>query len=544
MSFEKLLKAAYEEAGVELPSKKIRIRRQRKDGSVNDAQKNDIVNPRESRSEAGGDATRKPDKFDHVRLSVAETAKVVWRPSALLKSEKLLLRLAGDGRLTQLGKGNDAELCIGLDFGTSTLKAAVNDKAIRRSYAVQFRDMPGVDAYLLPCRLYKKGNFYSLEGGRKVFHDLKLSLLESPQSNDCQQKCVAFLALAIRRIRSWLFSEYSAQYPGGIVWGMTAGLPVARMNDQIVSDSYHRLVMAAWLASCDSSDQITCEIVEDALNRATEILSGVASSNLVEDVEIKLVPEIAAQIYGFVSSHAYDPNASNIFLMVDVGAGTVDASVFRVERPKGRRKDNFVIFNSFVEPFGVMNLHRKRMSFCRDLFGEKCPNQTELLDGIDKIAWMTDAEAAIPDSLGMYFSGVKFLDHEVESSIDQELYRNVRNQIGSEAYAKLHRNHILPVSQIKGMPMLLCGGGSRMPLYQQLKTHMASSPGCRWFGVSRFDMIKPRDLVAKNLDRIDVDRLSVAYGLSKVDVGKIVYDVEPLPQYAPVNKYGENYIDK
>lgn len=544
MSFEKLLKAAYEEAGVELPSKKSRSQRKGKDGRAKDVSTEKIGSRRESRPVAGGITTKKPNKFDHIGLSVAKTAAVAWRSSELLKSDKLLLSLSCDGRLTQLGEGQDSELCIGLDFGTSTLKAAINDTTLKRSYAVRFRDMPGIDSYLLPCRLFKKGNVYSLEGGGKVFQDLKLSLLESPQSSVSQQRAVAFLALAIRRIRGWLFSEYSSQYPGGIVWNITVGLPVARTNDPIVSDSYHRLVLAAWLASCDGSDQITGGLVENVLTRASELLSGVTPSNLVEDVEIKLVPEIAAQIYGFVSSHAYDPNASNIFLMVDIGAGTVDASVFRVERPKGRRKDNFVIFNSFVEPFGVMSLHRKRMNFCRELFEEKCPDQTGLLAGIDKLAGMTDAEAAIPDRLATYFSGIKFLDQAVESSVDREVYSNVRNQISGEAYARLHKNHILPDSQIKGMPMLLCGGGSRMPLYQQLKTHMASSPGYSWFGVSRFDMVKPRDLVAKNLDRIDVDRLSVAYGLSKVDVGRIVYDVEPLPKDAPVKKYDENYIEK
>jgi hypothetical protein len=544
MSLEKLLREAYGKAGVGIPSDESRARKK----GTTKADDNKLKKTKREKIDSQPDAEigkkKRPKKFDDVLLSVAKTAAVVWRPEIFPRSEKLLIDLPGDGRRTQLGEGDDADLCLGLDFGTSTLKAAIYDRSLTRSYAVQFRDIPGVDAYLLPCRVFKHADSYNLEGKGRGYHDLKLSLLGSPKSAKCQHRAVAFLALSLRRIRGWLFSEYVSQYQCGIVWNMSVGLPVAKMNDEVISGSYRHLMLAAWLVSCDDSERVTDVVVGQALSRAEALLAGHPLRNQNEEIEIQLVPEIAAQIYGFVSSHAYDPNASNMFLMVDIGAGTVDASVFRVDRPKGSKKDNFVIFNSFVEYFGVMNLHRMRMNFCRDLFEEKYPGNKELNSGVGKLVGVTDAEAAIPDRLTNYFSGVKFRDPKVESSIDQEVYSKVRNQVGSEAYAKLYKNHILPVSQIKGMPMLLCGGGSRMPLYQQLKTHMASSPGCSWFGVSQFAMAKPRDFVAKGIDRNDVDRLSVAYGLSKVDVGKIIYDVEPLPDFKSVNKYADNYVEK
>ena len=74
-------------------------------------------------------------------------------------------------------------------------------------------------------------------------------------------------------------------------------------------------------------------------------------------LDVAVVPEIAAQIYGFVVSNSFDKKAANNYLMVDVGAGTVDSSLFHVKPGRGGKWD-FEFYTAAVEPLGVTNLHR------------------------------------------------------------------------------------------------------------------------------------------------------------------------------------------
>ncbi len=52
----------------------------------------------------------------------------------------------------------------------------------------------------------------------------------------------------------------------------------------------------------------------------------------LQDVEFDVVPELSAQIYGFLESDRFDKKVKNVFMIVDVGAGAVDSSVFHVKR--------------------------------------------------------------------------------------------------------------------------------------------------------------------------------------------------------------------
>ena len=56
------------------------------------------------------------------------------------------------GRLVSLATGKGAsvrEVVLGFDFGTSSTKVVIGDRALRQAYAVPFRDAEGIDAFLL-----------------------------------------------------------------------------------------------------------------------------------------------------------------------------------------------------------------------------------------------------------------------------------------------------------------------------------------------------------------------------------------------------------
>ena len=84
-----------------------------------------------------------------------------------------------------------------------------------------------------------------------------------------------------------------------------------------------------------------------------------------------------------------------------------------------------------------------------------------------------------------------------------------------------------------------------MKYYQKLKQELTHFPGCTWLKAHPKQIALPEDLNAPGLKRDDYDRLSVAYGLSFINVGKIVRSI-PAPRLASVQEhsYQDRYISK
>src|SRR5690606_31959035 len=144
------------------------------------------------------------------------------------------------------------------------------------------------------------------------------------------------LALAIRQVRAWFLTAHAKDYPGPILWDLAIGLPVANNADRDTCALFRKLVTAAWIAA--SEEKITPERVMRALSRAKALIDGQDEPDPHEDVEVLPLPEVAAQIYGFMSSNAYDPYGKNIYLMVDVGQGLLMLRSFVLSNPEIRKK--------------------------------------------------------------------------------------------------------------------------------------------------------------------------------------------------------------
>jgi len=84
-----------------------------------------------------------------------------------------------------------------------------------------------------------------------------------------------------------------------------------------------------------------------------------------------------------------------------------------------------------------------------------------------------------------------------------------------------------------------------MQYYQALEQRTASMPGYSWLKAECWVMGVPGDLEADGLPVEEYDRLSVAYGLSRLEVGKIVKALaRPKLVIDPVKTWRENYVDK
>ena len=93
--------------------------------------------------------------------------------------------------------------------------------------------------------------------------------------------------------------------------------------------------------------------------------------------------------------------------------------------------------------------------------------------------------------------------------------------------------------------MFLCGGGSRGKFYAGLEKLVQSPHGFPWLSVQPWQLGFPKDLIADGVSPEDFDRLSVAYGLSKLEVGKVTKAMpSPKVSMPPSVTFVDRFIDK
>lgn len=433
---------------------------------------------------------------------------------------------------------DEREVVLGLDFGTSCVKVVIGDSALGKAFAVPFCNGDGIGRFLLPSRLCQTGRVFSLETGTHTYRDLKLSLLASPDDPILQRRVVAFLALIIRRARGWLLTEHAATYKRtGIAWKLAVGLPAAQHHQTPLSTLFERLSLVAWIIA-GAAAEVTDTAIQSLLADCT-----VADATGV-DVEVTVVPEIAAQIYGFVASNSFDKKAPNIYLMADVGSGTVDSSLFHVKQGKGGRWD-FEFYTSVVEPNGVSNLHRHRVNWWSEALAKAGAPQG-LINDLAASKLITDQQLSTPESFRDYFDGVQTKFRDSVKTPDEDFFGlRVLAQVQGKTLWRTWKDNLLPQSSLVNIPFFMCGGGVRMGYYQELEPRLASMPGYTWLKAECWVMGVPGDLVADGVAEAEYDRLSVAYGLSKLEVGKIVKALpQPKLAIAPVKSWADNYVDK
>tara|TARA_R110001583_G_scaffold67017_2_gene191973 strand:- start:3499 stop:5148 length:1650 start_codon:yes stop_codon:yes gene_type:complete len=543
MSMKEALAKAFEKAGEKLPSSPKKRNKKRRPAKTRahkhsveikaDWKKDSKPVVRRQKTSVDVRATepakvmpqpKKPDVFEVDIGSEAAPSFLDMRSSSdyrlMFKDVSNLGGLMGSDRDSAL----EEELFLGLDFGTSSLKAIIGDRNRRIHYAVPFREAVGIEQYLLPTRLYQSGGTYALNGPEQPdYQNLKLDLMADPASHQARACFVAFIALALRQVGAWFHANHHATYSQSkLLWSLNLGVPAAESGR--LSETIQLLGLAGWIAA-SAEVSITEDVLVKALCRAEELLAGLATPGPLEDVEVCTVPEIAAQIYGYVKSDAFDPNAQNLFVLADVGAGTVDCAMFKI-RPH-KHGEEFLFYEKSVEPLGVTSLHISRLEWFLEVFSSMQPSADVLVGATKKELMQIDASQHIPDSFGKYFRAVT-----VKSSPkgplgiynpDAEFDRRLRAQIQEDTLEKGRKSGDWHVDALKDTPFLLSGGGSRNKFYERIKKGLQHHPSLGYLRLTPRALILPSNITAPGLPRKDWDRLSVAYGLSFGSVGKATF---------------------
>ncbi|WP_124750122.1 hypothetical protein [Burkholderia stagnalis] len=448
---------------------------------------------------------------------------------------------------------NETDLIVGLDFGTSSTKVVVRDAYAATSiFPVQLSGQrSGIESFLLPSRVFKTGSVYSLQHGTEKISDLKLGLLSCSAASPVNEfnDCCAFLALVIRRTRAWFLAEHCDIYSRhALNWKLNLGLPARSYENTAIVQLFRRLAWAAAnLAGDSEATDITFEKASEWRIRSHEIAKwDNASESLPTEFgcnDVDVVPEVSAQLQGFMTAARWDWRARPVMLLVDVGAGTVDSALFHVIAPDNGH-GQLTFYSSKVEQNGVMNLHRARVASLNEMVpsGDEHHDAREYLRLISQ---PTDRLRPIPESIDQYLPGYQGADAGIDTSFQVDRYR--RQVASCIKDAKVGKG--ISVGQLTRVPLLLCGGGSRMRLYGAIDKLINNTSG--WHvSVELMKLPVPRDLVDSGWHGEEFDRLSVAYGLSLSgdgdrSLGKIVRAIEvpDAESYRPKDG-GDCYVSK
>lgn len=434
-----------------------------------------------------------------------------------------------DGVATSIGdeSNNATDVFIGLDFGTSCSKVVLRDSNLRKHYAVPFFEVGSGNPFLFPSRVFlDSAGCYSLDmsahnGVDSIsVCDIKLKLLQDAKNVRYMVHAAAYLALVVRHSRGWLLSNYSDTYSKTeISWGLNLGLPAEKSEDEFLTDRFYALALAAANLAGDAGSITECKVASHlkVASRALSEEDPEALGLTVWPDMVGVYPEIAAQVVAFVESERWDAESRPFILMIDIGAGTVDVSFFSVERNSGRL---FRFFKNKVAENGVVNLHRERVNWLEHILSLKLGLNDETKVFLRDHSELSDGLVRIPPSVSNYIRGLRFSD---TSNIDTEFFKTrYRFQVFADVLNPVHRYRVPNGDHWKDLPVFICGGGSRMPLYRKIVEKLNNIPGVSWLKVQRYYLTKPDQLLAAGLDAGEYDRLSVAYGLSFEKVGDII----------------------
>lgn len=390
-------------------------------------------------------------------------------------------------------RGKRKQLVIGLDFGTAFTKVVVGEA--RTKYAIPWvNPVTDTSDYLLPGVLYINNSGecalspYSTNG--EAISDLKLRLLSGDRSVASLSYITAYIALVLRHTITFIMSEHKTVYGNFTIdWMVNVGLP---------TDDYHNVeLVSLYQKIISNARQISAMPSSVHLHACRNLVENEPVENTENnDLDrITAVPEFVAQITGYVKSPLRNPD---LHLLVDVGAGTVDVTLFNVHEHDG--EDAFPIFGKSVELLGTRYLVKNRLKLSPYL------QETGELGPFSQIP----NEANFAKLLGVSEPQLKQQDSGFKSKFKKQITRLLQ-------YTRSQR-YPQSVTWSQGIPTFFCGGGSRCDFYRDGINEILNS-----YKLDIRSLTSLTNLEAKGIRKMDYDRFSVAHGLSydRDDLGEV-----------------------
>ena len=395
------------------------------------------------------------------------------------------------------------QVTIGFDFGTAFTKVIIDGAG--RKYGVPLNEnKEGTDKYLLPTILYEDsvGNPTIIQPEKILpsHANLKMRILDDDLDASTRDHIITYIALVLQKSRNWLMTEKQTVFGANhLKWAINIGLPTDKHGNENLKQLYRNLIQEAWYSSTDPHlGNKDAGRPYNADNTEREL-----DSDFIE-----AFPEFSAQIQGYISS---PQRKSGIHTLIDVGAGTIDATVFIVHSDADGQNIHPILAGS-VKKLGTTYLAKHRC--------EKLGNPNN---------WKLNPQDLFPSD-EEFLRNLETTKEKMEN-VDKFFKKEIINQINSQLeYA--YNEMTIPISW-DSVPLSLCGGGARVKFYKKcylkeiLNVLQNTSHGR---SLEEFYLPPIISLDAPDLPEKDNDRFSVAYGLSfdALAIGKITRP-DPIP---------------
>lgn len=415
------------------------------------------------------------------------------------------------------------DVVIGLDFGTSSTKVVVQvpHSVGSPAFAIPFGKYAHESLeYLLPTKLAVNSNgrcSFTTEADSSILTDIKVSLMDSdrqlkvafgemPPGATSETATAAYLALALRYVRSWFLTQKKAIFQGfKINWAINLGLPAAIDDDKKLRERFDLVGKAAWLLS-RKSGSITLESARQNMEKIRQL-------QFEEDElpwDFALVPEVIAEVTGYARSEFRN---EGLHFLVDIGASTLDVCGFTLRDKEG--DDHFTIYTAEVAHLGAQRLHSARIQGAQEATSK---NAKGLVDAKDPLSCIpNDLKAYAPDG-GLIVEGVKKASEEFQKECNSAIRKTIW-------HIRKKRDPNSP-DWSSNLLIFMCGGAREVDLYRQVIQGIEAwlhefIPSCP--GVRIIPILKPKSLQAES-DNTSYHRLAVAWGLSHESFNIGTYD--------------------
>ena len=475
----------------------------------------------ERRTSVDTNKTIEPEPGEYIQ-EIVEDAKFVFSSSGY--SDKYTLAANEyEGIDSRFDDDSQTEIKLGLDVGTSSVKCVI--KQGPNFTAIPFLLGKGINAYLLPTVLYKKGNgMYTLDPAYPAFRSsLKLDLLNNPDDEEARLCMLIFLALVLRQVRGWIFENLSKYDGKTIAWECVIGYP-SNDEDERIANIWKELLYRAWFLS-EHEGHITTRVADEYFQRDLDELD--------EDIAydyFQSVPEVCAAVAGFLRNQPIRDDFKGNYTLVDIGSGTVDASCFSFTRSPTEYQYVRSLYSLEVQPLGTTTCHHRRLDWLRALVIEA--KESEEFEPIadewfDRLKQDLNTEEAktllspLTASCRAYYQGIEIT--AVSPSVDRKFSKKLTELIGRVRH-KCMTDHFLTCQDVAKMPVFFCGGGARSKFYRD--AFLYKHKNISWLRPERIiesDAISDlQETMTTPILREDYDRLLVAYGLCAEEAPKSI----------------------
>ncbi len=443
------------------------------------------------------------------------------------------------------GRAGECVLVIGFDFGTSTSKVVVHAPYIpgapRFLARREHRTIDDGD-WLWPSSFTEDPDgVCHLDGGDagRRRRGIKLNLMDAASAGgdtergaEARKAVAAYFGLMLRAVRTQVLETHAdiLRTFATLDWSLNAGIPSGTPDTGSRDEPPRTALQAAFRRAAEAGWQLSLRDAPIRMEDAEEALR----SGEKADIEIGLFPEVMAGAYGYARS---EERRDGLHLMMDVGAGTVDACLFRL-RTKDEVED-WPLLEARVERLGTAELHERRVAALRrvdEKEAERFRRSYDPFDGTAPAPVTTDlpdpAYAAVDDA-------------------DEGMTQDVTNLAGFLVQEALKgRDPNAAEFKASGfLPILRMGGGSRAERYEfalrDLKSNLGKRLPTGQLGARILDTPVPGDL-DEETERMGY-RLAVAVGLSEPSLDlpkhKPPSAIPDIPRFAPERKRRDS-VDK